>query len=52
MNTPISIQPARQFCLKCLLMLLIIFGLTIISFIYLSLNPADLFTFEAMRNMA
>lgn len=52
MNTPISIQPARQFCLKCLLMLLIIFGLTIISFIYLSLNPADLFTFEAIRNMA
>ncbi len=52
MSTPINIQPARQFCLQCLLTLLIIFGLTIASFIYLSLNPADLFTLEAMRNMA
>jgi phosphonate transport system permease protein len=29
-----------------------VFGLTIASFIYLSLNPADLFTLEAMKNMA
>jgi phosphonate transport system permease protein len=52
MSAPINIQVARQFCLKCLLMLLIVFGLTIASFIYLSLNPVDLFTLEAMRNMA
>jgi phosphonate transport system permease protein len=52
MSTPINIQPARQFCLQCLLTLLSVFGLTIASFIYLSLNPADLFTLEAMRNMA
>lgn len=52
MSVQISIQPARQFCLKCLLMLLIISGLTISSFIYLSLNPADLFTFQAIKNMA
>jgi phosphonate transport system permease protein len=50
-NTAINTQPARQFCLKCLLTLLIIFGLTIASFIYLSLNPIDLFTLEALRNM-
>lgn len=52
MNTPINVQPARQFCLKCLLMLLIIFGLTISSFFYLSFNPSSLFTLEAMKNMA
>jgi phosphonate transport system permease protein len=52
MSTPMNIQPARQFCLKCLLTLLIIFGLTIASFVYLSLNPANLFTLEALRNMA
>ena len=52
MSTSISVQPARQFCLKCLLMLLIIFGLTTSSFIYLSLNPVDLFTLQAMKNMA
>jgi phosphonate transport system permease protein len=51
MSTSINTQPARQFCLKCLLTLLTIFGLTIASFIYLSLNPADLFTLEAMSNM-
>ena len=47
-----NIQPARQFCIKCLLTLLIVFGLTMSSFIYLSLNPANLFTLEAMKNMA
>jgi phosphonate transport system permease protein len=47
-----NIQPARQFCIKCLLTLLIVFGLTVSSFIYLSLNPANLFTLEAMKNMA
>lgn len=47
-----NMQPARQFCIKCLLTLLIVFGLTMSSFIYLSLNPANLFTLEAMKNMA
>ncbi len=47
-----NMQPTRQFCIKCLLMLLIVFGLTMSSFIYLSLNPANLFTLEAMKNMA
>lgn len=52
MSTPMNMQPARQFCIKCLLTLLIVFGLTMSSFIYLSLNPANLFTLEAMKNMA
>ena len=47
-----NIQPARQFCIKCLLTLLIVFSITMSSFIYLSLNPANLFTLEAMKNMA
>lgn len=52
MSSPLSIEPARQFCLKCLFMLAIIFGLVISSFIYLSINPADIFTFQAMKNMS
>ncbi len=52
MSTPMNMQPTRQFCIKCLLTLLIVFGLTMSSFIYLSLNPANLFTLEAMKNMA
>jgi len=52
MSTPMNIQPARQFCIKCLLTLLIVFSITMSSFIYLSLNPANLFTLEAMKNMA
>lgn len=51
MSISINTQPARQFCLKCLFTLAIILGLTIASFIYLSLNPADLFTLEALNNM-
>jgi len=47
-----NVQPARQFCIKCLLTLLIVFSITMSSFIYLSLNPANLFTLEAMKNMA
>lgn len=52
MNTSLGIEPARQFCLKCLFMILIISGLCIGSFIYLSINPSDIFTFRAMKNMA
>ena len=44
-------QPARQFCLKCLITLALIFGLTIASFIYLAINPTEFFTLEAMRNV-
>ena len=47
-----SVQPARQFCTKCLLTLGMICLITIASFIYLSLNPAALFTLDAMRGVA
>ncbi|CAM3723335.1 phosphonate ABC transporter, permease protein PhnE [Polynucleobacter antarcticus] len=50
-NIAINRQPARQFCLKCLLTLLCILCLVIFSFIYLSLNPAELFSMEAMKNI-
>lgn len=36
---------ARQFCVKCLVIFLIIIGLTVWSFTYLELNPIRFFVF-------
>ena len=47
-----SHYPARQFCLKCLITLLLILLLIVTSFIYLSFNPLALFTREAMSDVA
>jgi phosphonate transport system permease protein len=44
--------PARQFCLRCLITLLLILSLIVMSFIYLSFNPLALFTRQAMSDVA
>jgi len=48
MNT----HPAREFCLKCLVTLLVILSCITVSFIYLSFNPLALFTKQAMSDVA
>lgn len=47
----LSTEPARQYCIKCLLIFSLIFGLVILSFVYLALNPAALFTIESLKNL-
>ena len=42
----------RQFCVKCLLTVLLVAGLIVASFMYLSLNPLALFTRQAMGDIA
>jgi phosphonate transport system permease protein len=44
--------PARQFCLKCLITLILIVLVIVASFAYLSFNPLALFTKEAMSDIA
>jgi phosphonate transport system permease protein len=44
--------PAREFCFKCLITLLLIAFLIVASFAYLSLNPLALFTGQAMSDIA
>jgi phosphonate transport system permease protein len=48
MNT----QPARQFCFHCVFNLIILSGLVIGSFIYLSFNPFKLLTGESIHLVA
>jgi phosphonate transport system permease protein len=45
-------EPARQFCLKCLITLVLIALVILASFAYLSLNPLALFTKQAMNDVA
>lgn len=52
MSATANLKPARQFCVKCLVTLSLIVGLTVLSFVYLAINPAEIFTLEAMRNIA
>lgn len=47
----IGAKPARQYCIRCLITLALILGLTVLSFMYLSLNPAALFTSEALSSL-
>lgn len=44
--------PARQFCLKCLITLLLIISCVMASFVYLSFNPLALFTKQALGDIA
>ena len=44
--------PAREFCLKCLITLVLIALFIVASFAYLSLNPLALFTKQAMSDVA
>jgi phosphonate transport system permease protein len=44
--------PARQFCLKCLITLILIALVIVASFAYLSFNPLALFTKQAMSDIA
>lgn len=43
---------ARNFCFKCMVTIVLILGVIIASLMYLKLNLAQLFTIEAMLNMA
>ncbi len=43
---------SRDFCLKCILTLLMILSLVVASFVVLSFNPLALFTLEALSDMA
>ena len=45
-------HPAREFCLKCLITLVLIAFFIVASFAYLSLNPLALFTKQAMSDVA
>ena len=45
-------RSAQQFCLKCLITLLLILCSIIISFVYLAFNPLALFTRQAMVDIA
>jgi len=44
--------PARKFCLKCLVTIVLIALFIVASFAYLSLNPLALFTKQAMSDVA
>ena len=44
--------PARKFCLKCLMTLLLIIFFIVASFAYLSFNPLALFTKQAVTDIA
>ena len=43
---------SRDFCLKCIMTLLMILSLVVASFVVLSFNPLALFTLEALSDMA
>ncbi len=51
MSTLTDLKMARQFCVKCLVIFLIIIGLTVWSFTYLGLNPIRFFSFFADSNI-